>query len=226
MNINNYEKQTFKLSATIGNITDWIIPSDDNQTFGIIVKDWFECIRPYLIDNLKIKDSSVIQAGGNFGVYPLLMTEFFSTVYTFEPDELNFYCLAQNCQIPAIFKFNCAIGSGPGSVVTQSNHPSNRGMIYVKEVDQNIKKSIPVIDLDAFKFKNIGLLQLDLEGYEENALIGAKETINENKPIIIVESSVTDNPVYFEKVKSLLKSMDYRIDKQISRLDTVFLPIV
>jgi hypothetical protein len=35
--------------------------------------------------------------------------------------------------------------------------------------------------------RNVTIIQLDVEGYEHNALEGAKETIERCKPIIIVE---------------------------------------
>lgn len=229
MNINNYGRNCHVMKAQIGNIMEWVWPNQDNQTFPLIVHDWFNGIRPLIIERFGYKkDGSVIQAGGNCGVYPLLYTEFFNLVYTFEPDPLNFFCLAANCQIPGIIKFNCALGNKNDLVQIEERLPGNRGMNAVESTtDRNSVYCVPAVTIDSFGFENINLIQLDLEGYEGNAILGAKKTIEKNRPVIILEWSdehARVHPVQYKEVKEIMDSINYKAVKQITGLDTVFIP--
>lgn len=223
MNLNNYARECGVLNAEVGNIKQWVWPQKDTQTFNIIVHDWFQGIRPILQEFFPDGGRTVIQAGGNCGVYPLLYTEFFNNVYTFEPDPLSFFCLVNNCQMPGISKFNCALGEQFSTVVMDELIPENRGMNKVRNAEDS-KYSIPVLPLDSFNVNNIDLIQLDLEGYEDKALLGATNTINNNRPIIIVESAANSDPAAYSIVLKILEGFNYTPHKQITRLDTVFLP--
>jgi FkbM family methyltransferase len=46
---------------------------------------------------------------------------------------------------------------------------------------------VPVRTLDSFGFTNVGLMKIDVEGYEEEVLRGAVETIARCKPILYIE---------------------------------------
>ena len=48
----------------------------------------------------------VVQAGGNAGMYVRMYEDIFDTVYTFEPDPLNFYCLTKHSSISIEFEFS------------------------------------------------------------------------------------------------------------------------
>ena len=215
MNLNNYERKVGLLQAQVGNITQWVWPTDDTQTFGIIVEDWFNGIRPVLLQHFKDRTKTVIQAGGNCGVYPLLYKEIFDTVYTFEPDPLSFFCLTVNCQMPGISKFNCAIGEGPGSAVMNELFVENRGMNKVELTDE---PAIPVVAIDSFGFKNVGVIQLDLEGFEPQALRGAIRTIEKYHPMIILECESN-----YDEVFAVIEPLGYKPLAKITRLDTVFI---
>ena len=54
-------------------------------------------------------------------------------------------------------------------------------------VDTKEPGLIPVGKLDDYQLKNVGYVKIDTEGFELNVLEGARQTLLENKPIIIVE---------------------------------------
>ena len=216
MNINPLQSQCTLFRQRIGAIESWMWPSVDIETFRIIFADWIKYYDPFLRKEFASKNGTVIQAGGNCGMYPLLYTAFFNRVYTFEPDPLSFFCLAHNCQYGNIYKFNCALGHRPGYVdIIQSPQADNRGMNRVKEV---ITPSIPSITLDSFWLDDVKLIQLDLEGFEQWALEGAVETIKRNKPVIIVECSLLN----VEQVEKILHSLDYRKCEQLTPSDRIY----
>jgi len=221
MNINNLSNQCVILNAPIHNITHWVWPKDDTDTFGIIASDWLHQIEPFLREEFPIKDGVVIQAGGNCGMYPLLYTSFFKNVYTFEPDPLSFFCLVNNCQIPGIIKFNCGLGETHNIGTINAIVPGNCGMNQIEIFEGDVfEQTIPVVPLDSFSFQNVKLIQFDLEGYEPKAIKGAVKTIEKHKPMIILECDYKK----VKEVKELMKSIGYKSYKQITRLDTVFIP--
>lgn len=229
MNLNNYGRNCHIMEAQIGNIREWVWPIQDTQTFPLIVHDWFNGIRPTIIDRHgSKKEGAVIQAGGNCGVYPLLYTEFFNHVYTFEPDPINFYCLTANCQIPGIVKFNCALSDKNDLVTIKENSSVNRGMNAVESTaDRGSVHSVPAVTIDSFEFEDVRLIQLDLEGYEGNAILGARRTIEKFKPMIILEWSDEHArvlPEQYEEVKGIMTSINYKVAGQITNLDTLFVP--
>lgn len=223
MNINPLAAQCSILQHKVGNIESWVWPTRDTQTYGLILRDWVDTIRPYVQEKLGTeKSGSVIQAGGNCGVYPLLYTEMFTHVYTFEPDPLSFFCLVNNCQIPGIVKFNAALGASNGLVVMNEVASENRGMNKVAATENGEDaSSIPVVAIDSFDFSDVRLMQLDLEGYEIAALEGAKKTIEKYKPIIILECSDVGSE-YYHEVHEAMANYGYKSDRQLNRLDVAF----
>lgn len=219
----NYENKIGKLQHKIGNIEYWYQPTADNQTFGIILQDWINGIRPELLNHFSNSDpkGTVIQAGGNFGLYPVLYTEFFETVYTFEPDPMNFFCLGLNCQFNNIIKMNLALGDKPGNARMINRSPVNYGMNCIEETSSHVN-SIPIVNIDSFDFQDVRLLQLDLEGYELPALQGAVNTINKYKPLMIIEATEEWSPETYKPIVDFLDTLGYKPTKIITRLDTVF----
>ena len=69
-------------------------PRNDKETLNIILEDW-NIIAPKL-NPLLPNRRTVIQAGGHCGVYPLLYSDIFQKVFTFEPDAVNFMHLVMN----------------------------------------------------------------------------------------------------------------------------------
>lgn len=123
-----------------------------------------------------------VQAGGNMGVWPKRLSRVFDTVYTFEPDPLNFRCLCANVPEENVFKFNAALGTGHESPADM-RRTDNCGAHKVIPGAGNI----PLISLDALNLPGCDFLQLDIEGHEAHALAGAWGTIRAYHPVIMIE---------------------------------------
>jgi FkbM family methyltransferase len=127
----------------------------------------------------------VVQAGGNVGVWPRWLCRRFRWVYTFEADPLNFRCLTTNCEEENIIKFNAALGERHECVsIARGDYKgeNNCGGNSVKG-----KGVIPTLRVDDLALPGCDLLQLDIEGYEYFALLGAAETIKKYKPVVQIE---------------------------------------
>jgi len=193
----------------------WI--KQDQVTFGIIVNDYNQTIKPALdiLREKKILGSrAIVQAGGHCGVYPMLFTNYFSMVFTFEPNALNFHCLVDNCQGENIIKMNLALGKEPGRVRSVVVNPINTGMNRVVDAG-DAEYYVPIIPLDALGLTDIDMIEMDLEEREYDALVGARQTIEINKPVLMIENAT-------DQIKEYLSELGYSEWKKINRLDSIF----
>jgi FkbM family methyltransferase len=186
--------ETFELVNLEGR--QWMKIKED-QAFELVL-DSFEYYAP-IYDKEVTAKNVVVQAGGYCGIFPRLLGEAFKTVYTFEPDYANFFCLSHNCAAPNIIKAQGALGNEHGmiSVHRQINH--NRGM---NKVIKYASSNIPVYRIDDLQLTDCNLIQLDTEGYEYYILVGAKYTIQRFKPLISVEDTT-------EHIEDFLFPMGY-----------------
>jgi hypothetical protein len=71
---------------------------------------------------------------------------------------------------------------------------------------------IPTIIIDDLNLPGCDLIQLDIEGYELNALLGAVKTIKKYKPVLCVEFCekwLNRYDATSEKILGLLKDLNY-----------------
>jgi len=176
-----YSELTSYRDFRYGGVDKLLWPKSDTDAYASILNDWKVQHREWLQD-VKSK-RVVVQAGGNCGMYPLLYSSYFSNVYTFEPDQLNFYCLTNNCQLDNVIKFNTAVGNG--GMATLSNYEGYNIGTIKSQVSK--RGAIPSVRIDDLNLKHCDLIHLDLEGSESDALVGGMDTIKKFNPIIILE---------------------------------------
>ena len=86
------------------------------------------------------------------------------------------------------------------------NKKKNMGGIGI--VKNNGCEKINVKNLDSYKFKDIGLIKIDVEGYELNVFKGGIKTLKKWKPIILFEEHNINSKVF-----KFLRSLNYEIRK-------------
>ena len=87
----------------VDDIGPWVWLKQDVVTFPIIKGEW-ERIHKNSILKYCDERRMILQAGGNCGMYPKLLSKMFNLVYTLEPDPLNFFCLTSNCPETNVIK--------------------------------------------------------------------------------------------------------------------------
>jgi FkbM family methyltransferase len=182
---------------------DGLVGSDGGAWLGPR-EDWEEHHSHKFFYHVKNYDL-VIQAGGNLGMYPRFLSNRFNMVYTFEPDPLNFHCLVNNNQVNNVVKINAALGKTNGFVDIFRYNRSNVGM---HRVEENPIGLYPMLSIDSMNFHTCDMIMLDTEGYEENIIEGAFETIKKFKPVITSEN---------EKIVDMIKEYGYRVVDKSSR---------
>lgn len=163
---------------------------------------------------------SVVQAGGNVGMWPKRLAERFAKVYTFEPDQKNFRCLCANAPEENVFKFNAALGNSRGCI-DLARDPKRVGAHYVKG-----RGEIPVLRIDDLTLPACDLIYLDVEGYELFVLLGAIKTIARCNPTIVVEDRKSSERFGIRQgsaVEFLVSSMAYDVVARTKR-DVILRP--
>lgn len=167
----------------VAGVGSWLWIASDDGAWDGPKQDW-ETGHLAGIKDLVTDWSICVQAGGNQGMYPRLLSEHFQHVYTFEPDPLNFHCLVNNCQSDNIYKMQAALGETTGLARVHRASMNNTGCHTVSTEGECY---VPMVTIDSLKLPSCGLFQLDLERYEIHALKGALETIARCKPVIQCE---------------------------------------
>jgi len=139
-----------------------------------ITPEFFDQLMTHVTGN-----SIAVQAGGNCGQYVRQFGQRFDTVYTFEPDPVNFLCLTLNCGNNVI-KTQACVGNERKFV--NINKGNDSGAIHVSG-----QGNLHTVIIDDMDLPACDLIQLDIEGYEYFALIGAQRTIERYHPVIMIE---------------------------------------
>ena len=185
--------------ATIDGVEqNWMWPKADTVAWANPIRDWVGPHKTNWLDNVPGR-AVAVQAGGNCGLYPRLLAQYFSRVYTFEPDPLNFMCLVNNCQRDNIVKIQSAVGKCNELIHVNHLSETNVGMHTV-----SAGGTIPTMTIDSLALEACDFIQLDVEGYEVNALLGALGTIKRFHPVISVELGRGESP------HSMLSSLGYQ----------------
>lgn len=157
----------------------WHWPATGDYTWDVVSASLglHTAIAPYLKQT-----NVVVQAGGNGGLMVQPFAEKFKDVYTFEPDPLNFYCLTLNVTGANVHKFQACLGNERAMVSLNTMYANDNGAFFIEG-----KGKVPVLRIDDLGLDECDLIQLDIEGFEYQALLGGLETIKKYKPVIAVE---------------------------------------
>ena len=124
-----------------------------------------------------------LDIGAHVGMWSKVLVERFQRVVAFEPMARLRACLERNVISDRIDVIPIALGKKPGAVSFEYDE-SHTGMTHVSKDRPGL---IPVSRLDDFRLTSVGYIKIDTEGFELDVLQGARATLLENKPIIIVE---------------------------------------
>jgi FkbM family methyltransferase len=169
--------------------------------------DWIQD-KEYFMEKVK-KFDVVVQAGGNCGMYARFYKNYFQHVYTFEPDDLNFYCLDKNCVGDGYTKIKGGLGNTKWKLTLKKVSQQNVGMHKI----ENKPGDIQMYRIDDLNLEHCDLIHLDVEGYEPDVIKGAIETIKKFSPVVITERSHGAEE---------LKQLGYKKYREL-KMDTVFI---
>ncbi|ARM77136.1 hypothetical protein B6F84_08945 [Acidianus manzaensis] len=121
-----------------------------------------------------------VDVGAYIGAYTLRAAKNKCTVYSFEPNPNSFKILSLNVhdnKFDNVKLYNVALGSKEGEVTIELDFDET----HVSQSGYRVK----ILTLDSLKLSRIDLLKIDVEGLENEVLIGAENTLDRTNKVII-----------------------------------------
>jgi FkbM family methyltransferase len=133
--------------------------------------------------------STVIDAGAHIGTHSLSFSRLVGAkgrVYAFEPQRKVFRELVHNLRLNGIdnvVPLRYALGHTAAVVDMDPPVARNEGATSVGSGGDRVE----LRTLDSFGFRNVSLIKIDVEQFEDFLLEGAQLTIARNRPVILIE---------------------------------------
>jgi len=172
-----------------------------------------------------------IDMGAYIGTHTLALVDAVGPkgkVHTFEPQPWAYSGILKTLQknnIKNTKVHNVGISSKKGQLRFCSDSSGSSSICSERRPSKKVWAeiyNIPVITLDSLNLKNISVMKVDVEGHELDALKGAKNTIIQSKPVIVLEVwKKRGNRL--KMITEFLKSINYNI-KNISADDFICMP--
>jgi FkbM family methyltransferase len=165
------------------------------------------------------KDKSVIDAGGYDGDSAIMfrMNYEFGKIYSFEPLNKNFLQLKKNIKqlgINDVFPIN----EGLSDKCMKCGIVDDGASSFL--IENKESEDINVTTIDDFvneRKLEVGLIKMDIEGFESKAIRSAVKTIKENKPILSI--SIYHSREDFFEIKPFIESFGANYKFKIIKLD-------
>jgi len=183
----------------------YCVPNSSKHRFAarkILANDVYE---PKTIELIRSNcgDGDIIHAGTYFGDFLPALAGGVSPdakVWAFEPNLENYRCARITLEINGIENVilaNAGLGSKPENLLVKTSDENGRSLGGSSRIIKKGSKEVPgtetvqivTIDNAVPSDRNVSLIQLDVEGYEKEALIGGLDTIRRCLPIIILEDT-------------------------------------
>ncbi|MFT5336097.1 MAG: FkbM family methyltransferase [Luteibaculaceae bacterium] len=176
----------------------------DNRLSEFILLDDFEAPELNFCENWVKDDSFFLDIGTNIGLYSVLLAKKVEHVYSFEPHPKVREKLAANLDLNNYTNVTiCPFGiSNQKDVLTLisnrsydawSSFSAIENLEKVTEIDYTDEMKVDVIPLDKWvddvflDFSKVGLVKIDVEGWELNVLKGGARVFEKWKPLLLVE---------------------------------------
>ena len=185
---------------------------DGTQCHGLWVPNseaqrWSQCGEFEGLPNLDVKKAAncaalcssfdlALDIGAHVGAVSAYLSRKFKKVIAFEAVPSTFEFLRRNAEaLPNVEARNEAVGPELGEVYFA--HYSTHGQlshVASKEDEANTLRvgPIPVVTIDSLALTNLSFIKIDVEGFELQVLEGARETIERDRPLILVEQGGND----------------------------------
>jgi FkbM family methyltransferase len=155
-----------------------------------------------------------VDVGGHIGTWSWNLSAVFGMVHAFEPVKEHRLCFVKNLEgVNNVKLYGVALGAAPGEITIKTTKGSSG------DSQVHPGQGIEMKTLDSFELFDVNLIKIDCEGYEENVLRGAAETIRQSQPTIVVEQK-RDMAERFglEKLGAvhLLESWGYKVVQEYS----------
>jgi FkbM family methyltransferase len=184
----------------------------------LIYSNWPEYNELKLLRSVLQSNDLVIDVGAYVGHISLLLSDLVrpENIVAFEPDPYSFRRLVENWTLngwPSDKLYRLAVGATAGTVfLRDEKKPSTTQKI--SEMRTNEKSiEVPLAALDDFRHlwqkQRIGLLKIDVEGYEKEVFLGGRQLLAHDRPRVIMFESLSHKLDH--EIASLFKEWSYEV---------------
>jgi FkbM family methyltransferase len=149
---------------------------------------WEPHIHNLVAKNLR-PGTTALDVGAHIGTYTVPMAKAVGEqgrVYAFEPQRKIFRELVHNLQLNGLHNavpLRFAVGDAPAVIEMNRATEGNEGGTSVGAGGDKAE----LRTIDSFGFRNVSVIKIDVESFEEHVLLGARKTIVEQRPVLFVE---------------------------------------
>lgn len=202
----------------------WYVPNDDTRVTGLLENDLLKDKPSYeekfrTIINASIPNKrTFIDVGANVGIWSLPLTKVFSKVVSYEPSRQNIECIKMN--IPSGIELReRAVANFTGEANFHQGG-KNCGDGQLSRPGRKFNYTVPVIQLDNENLENVDLIKIDVQGWEYEVLLGAKNLIRTQTPWVLFE--VNED---VDKCCELMESLNYEVIQVKSKRMFLWAPL-
>ena len=162
----------------------------------------------------RIQGRTILDIGANIGNHSLFFSWYLhpKKIFAFEPAPDTYVILQKNIEINGlderISAINVGVGAKKGKGQINFRVPFNLGATSIIENDSGV---IDIVTIDGLSWDNdIGLMKIDVEGFEAKVIEGARDTITKYKPVIMIE--IFDGNSTFDEIYRFLSQLGYTVE--------------
>jgi FkbM family methyltransferase len=165
---------------------------------ALVYSDWPEFRELQFIRGVLKPDDIVIDVGANVGHISLLLSDIVgaNNIFAFEPTPVSFRRLSENWKLngwSATNLFQHAVGRGAGSIqISDSVSPETKNRVSSAAKGKSIEVSLIALDDWRARWhgRRVGLLKIDVEGYEPEVFDGAQKFLLNDRPRLVMFESL------------------------------------
>jgi len=158
-----------------------------------------------------------IDIGANVGLWACDLVKSFDHVIAFEPVTEFIECFKKNVQGSNYTMYQMALGRAE-SFIEMNIVQGNTGHTHIDQSSIG-KGTIPLKTLDSFNLTNVDMIKIDVEGFEGEILAGAMKTIEQNKPVLVIEQQKHEyqNDMNETPAIKILEDWGYQVVEQFNK---------
>lgn len=155
-----------------------------------------------------------LDVGANLGLYTYFLARSCRHVYAFEPNPNPLHTLRAVVD-SNVTVLPLALGdfSGEAELTVPRGRrgwTSNGATLAAGYRGPSMTLKVPARRIDDLGIENVGIIKIDVEGYELGVLEGAARTLARDKPALMVENEIAHVGNKFDQVFSFLAGAGYR----------------
>ncbi len=160
--------------------------------------NWHDRSETRLLERMIRPGWVAFDVGANFGYYTLLFARLVGPtgcVYSFEPASANYERLRRNIalnNVSNVRAYRVALGDRCGEASLIAHSTGNPAEIRVGRTDEQGSETTALTTLDqaveAERLRRLDFIKVDIEGSELRFLAGAKKTLSQFRPMMMIET--------------------------------------